>query len=237
MSTHQNAAGQLAGAGQPRALVTAEYDGAPYTFRADGWFNATQAAKRYGKRPGDWLDLPDTQKYLRAAEARYGKIPYVETRRGGNTRKSGNGGTWLHHKLAVAFARWLDVDFSLWCDDQIDKILHGEPLADNQGDRLTTSTDRILIHKAVPYIFERTRACFPRIYLAISAAAGAADFPGMTMGHLARVASPLLRIQNEADTQADWELLHISGKALRGGAQLELAFNTSALYNPSKETL
>ncbi|SFM64141.1 hypothetical protein [Rugamonas rubra] len=103
--------------------------------------------------------------------------------------------------------------------------------------RITTTRDRILIHKAVPYIFERTGACFPRIYLAISAAAGATNFPGMTMGHLARVATPLLRIQNEADTQADWELLHISGKALRGGAQLELAFNTPALYNPSKETL
>jgi hypothetical protein len=28
--------------------------------------------------------------------------------------------------LAVAFARWLSVDFSMWCDEQIDKIIHGE---------------------------------------------------------------------------------------------------------------
>jgi hypothetical protein len=31
-----------------------------------------------------------------------------------------------HPKLAVVFARWLDVQFSVWCDLQIDKLLRGE---------------------------------------------------------------------------------------------------------------
>lgn len=226
---------ELLAAAAGSALITAEYQGKSYSFRADGWFNATEAAKRYGKRPGDWLDLPDTQKYLEAVQRRYGKIPYVETRRGGNTRLSGFAGTWLHPKLAVAFARWLDIDFELWCDEQIDKILHGEPL-DVVDDSLTTATDRILIHKAVPFIYERTGACYPEIYIAISAAAGADNFPGMTMAHLERVALPLLRIRTESSTQADWDSLHLNGRAVRGGAQLELTFAEPALYNSSKES-
>lgn len=34
-----------------------------------------------------------------------------------------NSGTWMHPKLAVAFARWLSVRFGVWCDTQIDSII------------------------------------------------------------------------------------------------------------------
>ena len=34
-------------------------------------------------------------------------------------------GTWLHPKLAVHFARWLDPKFAVWCDEQIEQILSG----------------------------------------------------------------------------------------------------------------
>lgn len=37
------------------------------------------------------------------------------------------GGTWLHPKLAVIFARWLNVNFAIWCDKQIDQIIRGKP--------------------------------------------------------------------------------------------------------------
>lgn len=215
------------------ALITAEYEGKSYSFRADGWFNATEAAKRYGNDVHEWVRLPETKRYLAALERTYGKIPYVETSR---ARADRGGGTWLHPKLAVRFSRWLDVDFEIWCDMQIDKILRGE-LLDSVDDRLTTPADRIPLHMAVPYIYQRTGACFPKIYVAISAAAGADDFPSMTMVNFALVAPFLLRIKNEADTQADWDMLHISGKQLRGNAQLELTFAESACYNPIKEAL
>jgi hypothetical protein len=35
------------------------------------------------------------------------------------------GGTWAHPKLAVFFARWLDVRFAVWCDAMIEDILKG----------------------------------------------------------------------------------------------------------------
>jgi hypothetical protein len=45
------------------------------------------------------------------------------------TQRGFNGGTWAHPKLAVFFARWLDVRFAVWCDMQIDKRLRGEVVA------------------------------------------------------------------------------------------------------------
>ena len=35
------------------------------------------------------------------------------------------GGTWLHPKLAVDFARWLNPKFAVWCDEQITRIMTG----------------------------------------------------------------------------------------------------------------
>jgi hypothetical protein len=97
------------------------YDGHQIQFRDDGWFNATAAAAKFGKEPAQWLRLPDTIAYIQALERKYGKIPYY------TTRKGKNGGTWMHPKLGVAFARWLDVDFAVWADGQIERIIHGTP--------------------------------------------------------------------------------------------------------------
>ena len=43
---------------------------------------------------------------------------FVEKKRGRT------GGTWAHPKLAVFFARWLDVKFAVFCDMVIDDILN-----------------------------------------------------------------------------------------------------------------
>lgn len=106
------------------ALITADFQGAPLTFTADGWFNATAAAARYGKRPVNWLDLDSTKEYIAAlsdsTEVR--KSDFVKSKRGGDVNAQG---TWFHPELAVAFARWLDVRFGIWCDRQIRAILAG----------------------------------------------------------------------------------------------------------------
>ncbi len=100
-------------------LIQSEYEGLSVSFTEDGWFNATDAASKFGKLPNDWLRLPATQEYLAALVRKYGEIPYFKTKRGQN------GGTWLHPKLGVLFARWLDIDFAVWCDEQIDNLLRG----------------------------------------------------------------------------------------------------------------
>ena len=104
-------------------LVRSEYQGTEIQFNEDGWFNATQAAERFGKVPYEWVRLPDTEKYLMALENRYGKIPFLNVKRGGRGKSDA---TWIHPKLAVPFARWLDVDFAVWCDEQIFNLISGK---------------------------------------------------------------------------------------------------------------
>lgn len=110
-------------------VIPFHYQGQPVRFNSDGWINATDVAKRYGKRPADWLRLPAGQSYMAALaralnlETDVGKSHFglVLAEKGGKVQ-----GTWLHPKLAVAFARWLDDDFAVWCDLHIDALLRGE---------------------------------------------------------------------------------------------------------------
>jgi hypothetical protein len=101
-------------------LVVAQYQDLEVSFSEDGWFNATVAAEKFGKLPNEWLRLPNTIEYLEALERKYGIIPHYITKKGKN------GGTWLSPRLAVLFARWLDIDFAIWCDEQIDALIRGQ---------------------------------------------------------------------------------------------------------------
>jgi hypothetical protein len=101
-------------------IIVADYQGFAVSFTDDGWFDATAAAAKYGKRPADWIRLDETKAYLDAvAEAM--RI----SGSGSLIRAKRNSGTWLHPKLAVRFAQWLDVRFAVWCDMQIDGLLRG----------------------------------------------------------------------------------------------------------------
>ncbi|MCO8164794.1 KilA-N domain-containing protein [Pseudomonas sp. 21LCFQ010] len=104
-------------------VIPFHYQGQPVRFNSDGWINATDVASRFGKRPVDWLKQAETKQYLAVlAEAlNCDAESLLETRRGRH-----QGGTWLHPKLAVAFARWLDLKFAVWADLHIDALLRGE---------------------------------------------------------------------------------------------------------------
>lgn len=101
-------------------IIPFHYENEPVRFNSSGWINATEAAKRFGKLPHEWLRLPETVAYLDAL-VKCGIIPQLV-----RTQRGRNGGTWLHPKLAVVFARWLSVDFAVWCDMHIDALLRGE---------------------------------------------------------------------------------------------------------------
>lgn len=132
-------------------VIPFHYEGQPVRFNSEGWIDAASAAKRFGKEPTGWLRTIDTVEYMSAlAEALFGKgvsETDLEKLRSMNTRSKEakaftlalakttglvitqagrGGGTWLHPKLAVAFARWLDLKFSVWCDLHIDALLRGE---------------------------------------------------------------------------------------------------------------
>lgn len=108
-------------------LNTLAYEGHPITIRNDGWFNATEAAKQFDRRPNDWLNLPSTKSYIAALR----RVLNLATEKSGSklyttSSARGSAGTWMHPKLAVAFARWLSDDFAVWCDCQIDSIIRGK---------------------------------------------------------------------------------------------------------------
>ena len=107
-------------------LIKADFDGHAMQFNDSCWFNATAAADKFGKRVQHWLDNKETQEYIEKLNHRLSGDLNAAPAGIIKTKKGRNGGTWLHPKLAVAFARWLSVDFSIWCDEQIDKIIHGE---------------------------------------------------------------------------------------------------------------
>lgn len=142
---------------QPHVISLA-YEGNPITIQDDGWFNATQPAKYFQKDPTAWLRQRDTAEYLAALCKRAGnsgfltefnkikdldgsspksrhKLLELVKRTGFVRTKSGSpengGGTWLHPKLAVRFAQWLNIDFALWCDERIDEIVR--EAADGNG--------------------------------------------------------------------------------------------------------
>jgi len=98
-------------------LIIREYNGNVFHFREDGYFNMTKAAKAFGKEAKEFLRLPTTVEYVAALE-KVGISPVYEARQGRN------GGTWGHPRFAVSFARWLDVQFAVFCDMVIDDILN-----------------------------------------------------------------------------------------------------------------
>jgi hypothetical protein len=101
-------------------LITKQFNNVPFVFREDGWFNMTRVAQHFGKNVWKFFDLPSTKEYVQAlAENLQESEVYSST-------PGRNGGTWAHPKLAVFFARWLDVRFAVWCDAMIEDILKGK---------------------------------------------------------------------------------------------------------------
>jgi len=133
------------------AVIPLDYEGHVIRFDLQGWLNATDIAKCFGKEPKEWLRQFDTLEYMAAlaeclsikgvSETQLHEIKQLDSRSSlakakiqRLVKQSGmvrtvtgrKGGTWLHPKLAVFFARWLSARFAVWCDMQIDRLLRGE---------------------------------------------------------------------------------------------------------------
>lgn len=104
-----------------RALITRDFNGLAFSFRADGWFNMTKAAQHFGKKLSHFWDSPETAEYVAALA----QLPGFRGVKPSCATPGRYGGTWAHPKLAVFFARWLDVRFAVWCDAAIEDILKG----------------------------------------------------------------------------------------------------------------
>lgn len=105
-------------------LIIKDYMGSNIEFKVvEGhvYANATSMCKAFGKLPKDWLKTEQTQEYI-SELGRKEKSPngLVKVVQGG---KANEQGTWIHEKLILDLARWLNVKFRVWCDEQIATLL------------------------------------------------------------------------------------------------------------------
>ncbi len=91
-------------------LMIKRFEDVNVFFMEDGWFNASNVAKKFDKRPNDWLRLASTKKYIQELmdELKITENELVIIRRGNSL-----GGTWMHFRLCKVFLRWLNVEISI----------------------------------------------------------------------------------------------------------------------------
>lgn len=195
------------------AIVTRTYQDHSISYNSDGWFNATQAAAKFGKEPTAWIRQSDTAEYIAALCKRKGNSGFVTEfnkikdldSKNSSTRskllslvkstgfvkaKAGSpengGGTWLHPKLAVAFARWLDPDFAVWCDEQIDDIVRsGKQWAAARHDtRISNVVENAIIKATRADLGKETTAVHYMSEAKLIAFAAFGEFAGRDRGSL-----------------------------------------------------
>ena len=120
------------------------YNGVNIPFIADlengnsTMINATKMAQCFpSKRLDHFLENQTTKDYINALSADTGKpvSELLKTKKGGNDRDSQ--GTWMHEDLAIEFARWLNPEFSVWCNTKIEELLtNGTATLENEEIRL-----------------------------------------------------------------------------------------------------
>lgn len=71
------------------------------------------------KKPSDWLALESTRQFVEHLETTLGGGSLKETTEGRQ------GATWAHWHLALAYARYLDHDFHVWCNEVIRREMSG----------------------------------------------------------------------------------------------------------------
>lgn len=101
-----------------------EYDGTTITFLTGDSIimNATDMAKKFGKRPANWLDNQYAKDFISTySNARKRVITDLVQVRGGSPELGG--GTWMHEDIALEFARWLNPMFAIWCNDRIKELM------------------------------------------------------------------------------------------------------------------
>jgi hypothetical protein len=207
-------------------LLTADYQGSAVSFRDDGWFNATAAAAKFGKRPVEWLRSDEAKSYISALSGIFkcDESALLKTRRGRH-----DSGTWMHPKLGVRFAQWLDVKFAIWCDMQIDAILRGEVKAPRKprGLRLkpvNTPNDRRNLHHAAVDLMVEHKLSFPKIFKLFGCFAGVKRLDLIDPAYIPEVEDFAGRARARQTSDQDWARVEAGRKILEDESpQMELA--------------
>lgn len=94
------------------------------------WVNMTQMAKPFGrsKRPDNWLKTKEAKDYLSvlSVSTKIDTADLVVIRQGGTPEEQG---TWCtDYRIAMRFAQWLSIEFSIKVDSLLVQIANGEKI-------------------------------------------------------------------------------------------------------------
>ncbi len=73
---------------------------------------------RASQKPYFWLRLPETEKFLKSLQKKFKGVSETPLK----TIKGRFGGTYAHWQIAMEYARYLDKDFAIWCNDEIKQV-------------------------------------------------------------------------------------------------------------------
>lgn len=124
-------------------LTVREYLGNKIEFKMiDGhvYANANQMANGFGgnQKLADWKRSENTKRYMEALNKnKLWKNSII-------SEEGRNGGTWIHEKLVLNFARYLNVEFELWCDEQIATLLREGKVELNQEEQYSLEEKLLL---------------------------------------------------------------------------------------------
>lgn len=177
------------------SIVTLQYNDVPVIFQSNAFLNATAIAKHFGKEPKNYLRTNETKEYIAAltewlfsSDESNGTKSLVEQNqlvivKNGSTENGG--GTWLHPKLAVNFARWLDARFAVWCDMQIDKLLKTVPNALRDLPRPNiTGMEAAQLKKSVEAACKTNKKLYSELYRKLYSAYGIDSYMNLPAGKL-----------------------------------------------------
>lgn len=94
------------------------------------WVNMTQMARPFGrsKRPDNWLKTKEAKEYLTvlSVSTKIDTADLVIVKQGGTPEEQG---TWCtDYRIAMRFAQWLDVKYSIQVDNLLVQIANGEKI-------------------------------------------------------------------------------------------------------------
>lgn len=104
-------------------LTNFDYNGKLIQCREDKYFNLTQMCQANEKLISDFLRLKSTKAYLNQLSSDMG-IPIselIDIVTGGQHWEQG---TWGHKYIAIKLARWVSVEFEIWCDKNIFTLMN-----------------------------------------------------------------------------------------------------------------
>jgi hypothetical protein len=118
----------------------------------DMFFNATEIAKQFGKKPNDFLKTGPTKEYIDIIISEYGNDlnryeDLVRTVQGGKRQ-----GTWLHKEIALEFAGWCSAGFRRGLHKWVENKLSDEH--ERKQKRLELKTGYLPLTDAIQHAHE-----------------------------------------------------------------------------------